>query len=237
MYVRGFASTNVHARETAKRADGRAGKLGEGQIKLDNLVTVALAGVLHVSINVERLARLYVFRGKFDLAVGKLRVAEAVTKGIERRAGEVAVCPVRHRIVLKRWKLVDASVKGDREAAGGIIDAGKSLRDGRAALFTGVPRFEYRVGVLFHPVHAEGAAVKQNHDQRLACRGDAFQQILLGLGQVEARAIAAFEAFLADQHFFALEFAGDADHGYYDIRVLGGSNGFWRWTRHPLDPH
>ena len=107
---------------------------------------------------------------------------------------------------------------------------------GRAAFFAGVPRFENRVGVLLGPVHAERAAVRQHHDQRLAGCGDRFEQVLFGLGQIEAGAVAALEAFFVDLHLFAFEFAGDADNGDDDVGVFRGFDGFGRGSQIDLRP-
>ena len=133
-------------------------------------------------------------------------------------------------------KLFDAGVEGDGQAAGGIVLAAEGFGDGCASLFAGVPGFEDCVGVVFGPVDAEGAAVHEHDDQRLAGGRHCFEQFLLGLGQIEAGAIATFEAFFADGHLFAFEFAGDANDGYDDVRVFCGGDGFSRWLHVDLGP-
>ena len=63
------------------------------------------------------------------------------------------------------------------------------------------------------PVDGESTAVGEDHYDGLASRCDGFKQILLGLGQVDAGAVATMEAGLVDGHLFALKLAGDADDG------------------------
>ena len=77
------------------------------------------------------------------------------------------------------------------------------------------------------PVNAEGAAVGEHHDKRLACGGHGFQKRLFRPGQVEAGAVAAREAFLVHFHLLAFQLAGDAGHGDDDIRIAG--RGHRRW--------
>ncbi len=129
--------------------------------------------------------------GAGEFAVGECGVTEAVAEGIERSALEVAVGAALHRVILEGRQLAYVLVKGDGEAAGGIVLAGESLGHGRAALFARIPGFEDGVGVVLGPVDAERAAVGEDNHQRLAGGGHSFKQFLLGLGQVDAGAVAA----------------------------------------------
>ena len=75
------------------------------------------------------------------------------------------------------------------------------------------------------PVEGDGAAALQNHDERLAGGGHGFQQLLLRRGQVDAGAVAAFEAVDLDPHLFAFELWRKADKSNYDIGFFGPGHG------------
>ena len=80
----------------------------------------------------ERIAGIATpFAGSVRPAIGKLRVAQPVAEGIERRAFEVAVGAALHRVIFERRQLVDALVESYRQPARGIVAAGKRLRDRR----------------------------------------------------------------------------------------------------------
>ena len=147
---------------------------------------------------------------------------------------EVAIGAALHRVVLKWRKLVDALVERDRQAACGIVFAGKRFGHSGAALFAGIPRIENRVGVFVGPVHGERAAVGEDKDDGLAGGGHRFKQVLFGLGKIDAGAVAAFEAGYAHLHLFAFEFAGDAENSDDDIGILGGFDGLGLRTE--IDP-
>jgi hypothetical protein len=78
--------------------------------------------------------------------------------------------------------------------------------------------------VIFGPVDSQGAAVGENHDQRLAGGGYCFKQILLGFGQVEAGAVASLEAGLVTGHLLAFQLTGNAYHGHHHIGIFGRLN-------------
>src|SRR5436189_30622 len=56
-----------------------------------------------------------------EVGIVKGAVGEAVAKGVEHRAGEVAVGAVDHGVVGEGGEIVNGFVKGDGEAAGGVV--------------------------------------------------------------------------------------------------------------------
>ena len=170
--------------------------IGEAQIELRHFVAGDLPGIGHRNIGGKWIAGLDGVGRHGQSAVSEGGVTQAVAEGIERLALEVAISAALHRVIFKGRKLVDAGIERDRQASGGIVAAGESLRHCRAALFARIPRIENGVGVLLGPVHRERAAVGEHHHQRLAGCGQRFEQVLFRLGQVEAGAVAALEARL-----------------------------------------
>lgn len=51
-----FARVKMHSLEAPECKERCAGQLGEVEVKLDDLVTLARAGVLHIDIDIERVA-------------------------------------------------------------------------------------------------------------------------------------------------------------------------------------
>ena len=93
----------------------------------------------------------------------------------------------------------------------------------------GIPGFEEGLGVVFCPVDGERAAVEQDDDHRLAGFGDSFEHLLLDVGEVDVRAVAAGEALGVHLHLFAFEARGEADEGYDYVGFLAASTASsWR---------
>ena len=58
LHVLLFASFQMDAGEAAQSRSGAPGNFGKADIELDHFVSLALAGVLHIDLNVQRIARL-----------------------------------------------------------------------------------------------------------------------------------------------------------------------------------
>src|SRR5207248_10624941 len=96
-----------------------------------------------------------------------------------------------HGIVLKIWQLANVLVKGDRKPAGRIVLPAQRFSDPLAAFLAGIPRFEDRIRVLTGPIHGDRAPIHEHHDQRFSGRSYGFDEGFLGLGQIDAGAVAA----------------------------------------------
>src|SRR5689334_18956178 len=101
-----FESTQSNARSTLD--------IRELEVELHNLVSSKLAGIGRCHVGAVRLSRGYRSARHTEIAVTELRVAQAVSKRIERLAGEIAVRPVGHPVVLKVRQLIDSRIEGDR---------------------------------------------------------------------------------------------------------------------------
>jgi len=117
-------------------------------------------------------------------------------------------------------------VEGDREAAGGIVIAGQHIGDCGAPFFAGIPRFQNGGGVIVGPVDGEGAAAREDDDERFACDRESFEELLLRGGESDICAIAAKESGIAVFGFFTLELRGNTDYGDNDIGFAGGVDSF-----------
>src|SRR5579884_122734 len=97
------ARGEVDALESTQSDAGRSLDCRKLEIELHDLVSGNFACVSHGHIGAQRFSRSNVLLSQAQLAVTKIRVAEAVTKRIEWLASEVAVGPVGHPIVFKVW--------------------------------------------------------------------------------------------------------------------------------------
>jgi hypothetical protein len=109
-------------------------------------------------------------------------------------------------------------VTGSRPA--GIVLAAQRLSDCRSAFFAGIPCFENGVGMLVDPVDGQGAAIHENHGERLAGGCHGFDQFFFRLGKIDAGAISAEESRLGDRHLFAFKLTCDAHDGDDGIGIL-----------------
>ena len=108
----------------------------------------------------------------------------------------------------------------------GLFSPARVCGDGGAALFARIPGFEDRRRVLLRPVDGQSAAVHKHDHQRLAGRGQRFEQLTLHGGQGDVGAVASAEALDVYRHLFALEIGREADEGNDDIGLFGHGDGF-----------
>src|SRR5580704_3905898 len=156
----------------------------------------------------------------------KGRVAEAVTERVEDVAFIVAIGSAGHCVVTEVGEVFDGGIECYGQAAGGVVVAEEYVRDGGSASLTRIPGFDDGGEMLVFPVDGDGAAIEHNQDDWFAGSDDGADQVLLDFGQVEAGAVAAFEAVDVDIHFFSLQSGGEAHTENDRIRLAGGGQGF-----------
>ncbi|EGY01295.1 hypothetical protein AZA_88786 [Nitrospirillum viridazoti Y2] len=215
----------VDAGEGAQGPDGGARNPRETQVQLHHLIPRHRAGVAHLGIHAQRLARLQRGGRQDRRGIGEGGVAQAMAEGVQRFASEVAVGPPLHAVILERRQAVHARVEGHRQAAGGVVDARQGLADGHAALLPGVPGVDDGVDMGGGPVHRQGRAVHQHQGHGLARGLDRLQQALLLRRHVQAGAVAALEAGNGHRHLLALKRRTDAGHGHHQVGRLGRRHG------------
>ncbi len=104
--------------------------------------------------------------------------------------------------------VVERELAGSARPAYGQMSAGigvaeEDIGDGVAAFDAGIPGFDDRGDVFGSPSDVERAAVDENEDDGLACRGDGFEEFFLAVREAQRRArggFAALEADFADDH-------------------------------------
>ena len=85
------------------------------QINLRHRIPFHGAGILHIRLHRQRLARCQLRRRQFDVAPRKVRIAQPIAKSPQRHAREVAIRPLRHRVVIKRRQLVRPRIERHRQ--------------------------------------------------------------------------------------------------------------------------
>ena len=116
----------------------------------------------------------------FEIGQNKVAVSQAVTEGKERRrpnveisAGEAIVRigrPTRHPFAEEDRDLPNGARPCDRRAAARGDGAGDHIGDRMARLAARKPRRQHRIGALDQPRHDQGAAGKEDDDDRLSIR-------------------------------------------------------------------
>ncbi len=157
-------------------------------------------------------------------------IAETVAEGIERLACDV---PVARREVGAVFGLVgEVVVVVERLLACGVCPAdGKfatrvhiaeeNVSDRVATFGAGIPGFEDRRNVARGPADVERTAILKYEDNRLACRCNGLEHLLLDAGQIHGGARGRFAA-----HDGGLTHNGD-----HDVCVGGSGLGFSDRTR------
>src|SRR5205807_5059051 len=127
--------------------------------KLYDFITLSVISILHLHVHIEGIACVQFCGGELQVAVFKLRIAQAIAEGIKRFPVEVPERTVPHRIVFKRWQLLDTFVEGHGQAASWIVFSRKSLSNRSSAFFSGIPGIEDCIRMLRSPVYRKRAAV------------------------------------------------------------------------------
>src|ERR1700739_4916554 len=117
----------------------------------------------------------------------------------------ITISAAGHGIVAEVGKVFNGGIEGNGEAAGGVVVAEEDVCDGGSTGLARVPGFDDGGEVLVFPVDRYSAAVEQNQDDGFAGGGNGADQVLLDFGQVEAGAVAPFEAVDIHIHFFTLQ--------------------------------
>src|SRR5690242_11701071 len=109
--------------EAAQRTDGSTVNVGKAQVKLHYLVAGKLAAVRDGDGCIDRLSGFDLRLRQGQPAVTECRVAEPVAERPQRHAGEIAIGPPFHRVILELRKLVDVRVKCDGQPSARIVGA------------------------------------------------------------------------------------------------------------------
>ena len=107
--------------------------------------------------------------------------------------------------------MISGCIKGDGQSAGGIIFAEERIGDGGAAGLAWVPGFKDRGGLLRGVLQCERAAIHQDNDQGLAGGGESIDKLLLGGGEFDGGAVAAFESLDVQRHLLAFDLGAEAE--------------------------
>src|ERR1035437_4618671 len=81
-----LARLEVNSLEAAQSTQRGPGDVGEGEVDLSDLVTLTVSGIGDGGSGDQQIARVDCGLGRGELAVGKLRVAEAIAERIKRLA-------------------------------------------------------------------------------------------------------------------------------------------------------
>src|SRR5579871_4277370 len=165
----------MYALESAQRAQRRSRYIREAEVKLHNFVTFALTRIGDRHFRRKRIASLDCFR-KTQSTIRKRRVTQAIAKRVQRLAFEIAISAALHRVVLKRWQLLDSGIESHWKPASGIVLARQRLRDGCSALFARIPGLHDGVHMFVRPVESKGAAVREHKYDRFSQCSCRFQQ-------------------------------------------------------------
>src|SRR3974377_1840458 len=112
-----FSVLQRNSSESAQCLERRAARFGEVDIQLDDLIPIALAGVLYVDFHIEGIARLQLRTGELESAVFKRRITQTWCEPVQRFGGEVAVGAVLHVVIFEVGQLFGSLVKGHRESS------------------------------------------------------------------------------------------------------------------------
>src|ERR1017187_8151089 len=174
----------------------RALDVREFEIDLHDFIARNLATVGDCYIRADWLAGRNSLRRDTEVTVAERRVAESVSKRIERLAAEVSVGSVSHPVIFKVGQLVDAGGERNGQSSCGIAFAAQYFSYCCSALFTGIPCFKNGVGVPADPVDSQGTAIHENNGQGLSGGCHCFHQFFFRLGKIDAGAIATEESRL-----------------------------------------
>src|SRR5437867_2059778 len=107
------------------------------EIKLNDFIAGNSTGVRDSHRGRDSRACGDLVRSNFCVRVVERRKAQAVAEWIERLLGEVTIGAAVHAVASEGRKLGNGFIESDRQAAGGIVVAGKDVGDGRTAFFAG----------------------------------------------------------------------------------------------------
>ena len=179
-------------------------------VRFHNFFALHVAAVAHVH------AQFHLLRIEGEVRIIEFRIAQAIAKGIQRLALEIAVGTAAHGVILKLGKLVRRVVEGDRQLAGRRNLAKEDVRQRRAARLPGIPGPQDGVALF----HAQRAARRHHGDHRLAGHQDGVHQLPLGFGQFQIDLVAGgiLVAGVARLAFDGRIQAQAEDHHIADVR-------------------
>ena len=151
----------------------RCGNVGD--VQLHHLITGALAHVLHIHTDGERVARANGLGAQLKVTIRKGGVTQSIAEGKQRLPREVAIGAACHPVVLKRRQVLHRLVERHRQPSTGIIIAKENIGDGVSAGLSGIPGLDDSRDVLRRPLHSQGATVQQHQHHRFAQGVDALE--------------------------------------------------------------
>src|SRR5215472_10747217 len=119
--------------ESCERADRRSVNAGMREVKLDDFIASNRTGVGNPHGSGDGRARGDLIRSDFRVRVIERRKTQAISERIKRLLGQVAISAAVHAVAAEGRNLRDGLIESDRQSAGGVVVAGKNVRDGRAA--------------------------------------------------------------------------------------------------------
>ena len=137
--------------------------LGQAGIDLGDLIAVVFAGILQPERDLDGITLIL----NLEVGIAEGAVAQAITERIKDIPLEILVGSLGDVIIVKRRKILDSVVIGQRQPSGRIILAEKNLGHGCAALLTGVPGVDDGRKILVLPEDGERASCDQYQDDIL----------------------------------------------------------------------
>src|SRR5678816_2249638 len=98
-----FSGLQMNTLECTQRTQRSSGNVWEAEINLRHFVSFTLASVCERYIHDEWIAGLDRILWNSETGVSERRVAQSISERIQRRTFEIAVRPVVHCVVSKRW--------------------------------------------------------------------------------------------------------------------------------------
>src|ERR1019366_10241169 len=113
----GFARSQMNARESRQSKVWRDAGVWRSEINLGNFIAGPSPRILDIRFDGQRVSRFQRIRGQMQFGVCKGRIAQPIAKSVQRRALEVTISPIGHRIVRERGKPIDRLVELNRSTA------------------------------------------------------------------------------------------------------------------------
>src|SRR5437868_9514690 len=94
-----------------------------------------------------------------QIAVGKSRVTQTISKPVEGLAIEIAVGPFRHRVIFECRDLVNRLVERYRQPSTGTDISGERFGNRSSSFSSGVPGFQNCGKMLIGPIYGDRASI------------------------------------------------------------------------------
>src|SRR6185503_2754631 len=160
-------------------------------VHLHDLVACKFSGIGYIYSNSRVAARASLLRRHFQIRISEGGVTQPMTKSEERFfVAEQVTAARRWLVIVKAGHLTNVARDRDGKLARGVVITKQNVSDCNARLLTQIPSLENRGHLLSNVIDRKRAAADQNHNHRLPCFHDRFDEIVLPAQQVETIAIA-----------------------------------------------